>query len=170
MVDFNTIILQFAEQGEKTGWTYIEIPADIAQEMKPGNKKSFRVKGKLDEFEVRGMALMPMGEGNFIMALRREVCKSIHKHRGAMLRVRLEPDDDFKYIIPDDLQECLEYEPEGGEFFHSLAESHRGYFIKWIDSAKTEATRANRIASTVNAMVRRMDYGQMLRAQKKARE
>ncbi|WP_114941026.1 YdeI/OmpD-associated family protein [Mucilaginibacter endophyticus] len=170
MVDFNTIILQFAEQGEKTGWTYIEIPADIAQEMKPGNKKSFRVKGKLDEFEVSGMALMPMGEGNFIMALRREICKSIHKHRGAMLRVRLEPDDDFKYIIPDDLQECLEYEPEGGEFFHSLAESHRGYFIKWIDSAKTEATRANRIASTVNAMVRRMGYGQMLRAQKKARE
>jgi len=170
MVDFNTIILQFAEHGEKTGWTYIEIPADVAQEMKPGNKKSFRVKGKLDEFEVRGMALMPMGEGNFIMALRREICKAIRKHRGAMLRVRLEPDDDFKYIIPDDLLECLEYEPEGSAFFNSLAESHRGYFIKWIDSAKTEVTRANRIASTVNAMVRRMDYGQMLRAQKKARE
>jgi len=170
MVDFNTIILQFAEQGEKTGWTYIEIPADIAQEMKPGNKKSFRVKGKLDEYEVRGMALMPMGEGNFIMALRREICKAIHKHRGAMLRVRLEPDDDFKYIVPGDLLECFEYEPEGGEFFNSLTGSHRGYFIKWIESAKTEVTRANRIAQTVNAMVRRMDYGQMLRAQKKARE
>jgi hypothetical protein len=38
MVDFTTIILQFAEQGEKTGWTYIEIPADVAQEMKPGIK------------------------------------------------------------------------------------------------------------------------------------
>jgi hypothetical protein len=71
MVDFTTIILQFAEQGEKTGWTYIEIPADIAQEMKPGNKKSFRVRGKLDNLEVRGMALMPMGEGNFIMAMKK---------------------------------------------------------------------------------------------------
>ena len=170
MVDFNTIILQFAEQGEKTGWTYIEIPADVAQEMKPGNKKSFRVKGKLDELEVRGMALMPMGEGNFILALKREICKNLHKHRGAMLRVRLEPDDDFKFTIPADLEECLEYEPEGNDFFLSLAESHRGYFIKWIESAKTDATRANRIASTVNAMVRRMDYAQMLREQKKLRE
>jgi hypothetical protein len=171
MVDFNTIILQFGEQGEKTGWTYIEIPADIALQMKPSNRKSFRVKGKLDELPIAGMALMPIGEGNFIMALRRDICKELHKHRGAMLRVRLESDDDFKYIIPADLQECFEFEqPEAWEFFNSLAESHRGYFIKWIDSAKTEPTRANRIASTINAMVLRMDYGQMLREQKKARE
>ena len=70
MVEFTTIILQFAEQGEKTGWTYIEIPADIAQQLSPGNKKSFRVRGMLDGFAVAGMALMPMGEGNFIMALK----------------------------------------------------------------------------------------------------
>lgn len=170
MVDFTTIILQFAEQGEKTGWTYVEIPADIAQEMKPGNKKSFRVKGKLDNLDVRGMALMPMGEGNFIMALKKDVCKALHKRRGAMLRVQIEPDNDFKFAIPADLLECFEYEPEGEEFFNSLAESHRGYFVKWIDSAKTDATRANRIANTINAMVRRIDYGTMLRELKKARE
>jgi len=170
MIDFNTIILQFAEQGEKTGWTYIEIPADIAQEMKPGNKKSFRVKGKLDNLEVRGMALMPMGEGNFIMALKKEICKALHKSRGAMLKVQLEPDDDFKFPIPADLLECFEFEPEAEVFFNSLAESHRGYFTKWIDSAKTDATRANRIAATINAMVRRMDYGMMLRELKKLRE
>jgi hypothetical protein len=170
MIDFNTIILQFAEQGEKTGWTYIEIPADIAQEMKPGNKKSFRVMGKLDNLDVRGMALMPMGEGNFIMSLKREICKALHKGRGAMLRVQLQPDDDFKFTIPTDLVECFEFEPEAEVFFNSLAESHRGYFIKWIDSAKTDATRANRIAATINAMVRRMDYGMMLRELKRARE
>ena len=32
--------------GEKTGWSYIEIPAAIAQQLKPNYKKSFRVKGK----------------------------------------------------------------------------------------------------------------------------
>lgn len=170
MVEFDTIILQFGEQGEKTGWTYIEIPADVAQQMKPGNKKSFRVKGKLDALTVAGMALMPMGEGNFIMALKRDICKALHKHRGAILHVSLEPDADFKYVVPADLIECFEFEPEAGEFFHSLSESHRGYFIKWIDSAKTEQTRANRIAATINAMLRKMDYGKMLREQKKTRE
>src|ERR1700759_1048254 len=103
MVEFTAIILQFAEQGEKTGWSYIEIPADIAQQMKPGNKKSFRVRGMLDGLAVRGMALMPMGEGNFIMALKAEVRKGIHKNAGAMLQVRLEADKDFKVEMPADL-------------------------------------------------------------------
>jgi hypothetical protein len=164
MVEFTTIILQFNEQGEKTGWTYIEIPADIAQQMKPGNKKSFRVRGMLDAFPVQGMALMPMGEGNFIMALKAEVRKGIHKNAGAMLQVRLEEDKDFKVEMPADLQECFDFEPEAFEFYNSLAKSHREYFIKWIDSAKTNETRAKRIVNTVNAMLRKWSYNQMIRA------
>ena len=167
MVEFNAIILQFAEQGEKTGWTYIEIPADIAQQMKPGNKKSFRVRGMLDAFAVRGMALMPMGEGNFIMALKAEVRKSIHKQAGAMLQVRIEEDVDFKIEISDDLKECFDFEPEAFEFFNTLAKSHRDYFVKWIDSAKTNETRAKRIVNTVNAMLRHWDYGKMIREMRK---
>lgn len=167
MVEFTTMMLQFAEQGEKTGWTYIEIPADIAQQMKPGNKKSFRVKGMLDALPVRGMALMPMGEGNFIMALKAEVRKGIHKNAGAMLHVKLETDDDFKIEIPDDLQECFDFEPEALDFFNSLAKSHREYFIKWIDSAKTAETRAKRIVNTVNAMLRKWHYNVMMREMRK---
>ena len=167
MVEFTTVILQFAEQGEKTGWSYIEIPADIAQQMKPGNKKSFRVKGMLDAFPVNGMALMPMGEGNFIMALKAEVRKWIHKNAGAMLQIRLEADNDFKVEMPDDLQECFDFEPEAFEFFNSLPKSHREYFIKWIDSAKTNETRAKRIINTVNAMLRKWSYSQMIRAMRK---
>ncbi|MBB6112826.1 YdeI/OmpD-associated family protein [Mucilaginibacter lappiensis] len=170
MIDFTTIILQFAEQGEKTGWTYIEIPADLALQMKPGNKKSFRVKGKLDEMPIAGMALMPMGEGNFIIALKREICKGLRKHSGGMLRVQLEPDDDYKVEVPADLQECFDFEPEASEFFFTLTKGHRDYFIKWINSAKTETTRANRIANTIEAMLRHQGYPEMLRALKKARE
>jgi hypothetical protein len=167
MVEFTTIILQFNEQGEKTGWTYIEIPADIAQQMKPGNKKSFRVRGMLDAFPVQGMALMPMGEGNFIMALKAEVRKGIHKNAGAMLQIRLEEDKDFKVEMPADLQECFDFEPEAFEFYNSLAKSHREYFIKWIDSAKTNETRAKRIVNTVNAMLRKWSYSEMIRAMRK---
>ena len=167
MVEFTTMILQFAEQGEKTGWSYIEIPADMAQQMKPGNKKSFRVRGMLDALSIRGMALMPMGEGNFIMALKAEVRKGIHKNAGAMLQVKLEPDDDFKIEIPDDLQECFDFEPDAFEFFNSLAKSHREYFIKWIDSAKTNETRAKRIVNTMNAMLKKWSYNIMIREMRK---
>lgn len=169
MVRFNTIILQFAEQGEKTGWSYIEIPADIAQQLKPGNKKSFRVKGFLDSFPIRGIALMPMGEGNFIMALNAVIRKGIHKNKGAMLAVTIEPDDDFEIKMPADLQECFDDEPEAMKFFDKLPKSHRDYFIKWIDSAKTDATRVTRIANTVSAMCRKQRYNEMMRELKKNR-
>ena len=170
MIDFNTIILRYGEHGDKTGWTYVEIPAELAQQMKPGNKKSFRVRGKLDDFVVAGMALMPAGDGKFMLSLREEIRKGIRKSSGAILRIRLEEDVDYKVDTPDDLLECFAFEPEAGDFFDSLAPSHRGYFIKWITDAKTEQTRANRIANTINALVRRMDYGAMLREQKKLRE
>jgi len=167
MVEFNTLILQFAEQGEKTGWSYIEIPADIAQQLKPNNKKSFRVRGMLDGFAVNGMALMPMGKGNFIMALKAEVRKGIHKKAGAMLQVRLEEDLDYKVEVPDDLKECFDFEPEAWIFFNSLPKSHRDYFIKWIEGAKTNETRNKRIVNTVNAMLRKWPYNVMMREMKK---
>jgi hypothetical protein len=167
MVGFNTIILQFAGQGEKTGWTYIEIPADIAQQMKPGNKKSFRVRGMLDNLAVSGIAIMPMGEGNFIMALRAEVRKGIHKNAGAMLQVKLEEDIDYKVDIPEDLQECFNFEPDAVNFFYSLPKSHRNYFIKWINDAKTLETRNKRIVNTVNAMLRKWPYNVMVRKMRK---
>lgn len=167
MIEFNTIMLQFESQGEKTGWTYIEIPADIAQQLKPGNKKSFRVKGKLDGLTVAGMALMPMGAGNFILALKADVRKAIRKNAGAMLSVKLEEDKEYKVQVPNDLQECFDFEPDALTQFNSLPKSHRDYFIKWIESAKTNETRAKRIVNTINAMLRKWDYNTMIREMRK---
>jgi hypothetical protein len=167
MIDFNTLILQFGEQGEKTGWSYIEVPADLACQLLPNNKKSFRVKGMLDGFAFAGLALIPIGEGNFILPLKADIRKAIHKNAGAMLQVKLEYDKDFKVDIPDELQECFEFEPEAVEFFNSLPKSHRNYFIKWITDAKTSETRAKRIVNTVNAMLRKWTFNVMIREMRK---
>ena len=169
MVEYTTIILKFAEQGEKTGWTYIEVPADIAQQLKPGNKKSFRVKGTLDLFSFAGAALLPMGEGNFILPLNAELRRGIRKSEGAMLTVKLEEDKNFVLEPPPELIDCLTEEDDSLAYYNSLAPSHRDYFIKWINSAKTDETRAKRIAQTLNAMARRWDYGQMIRVNRQIR-
>lgn len=169
-IAFDTILLQFDEQGEKTGWTYIHIPADLAQELKPDNKKSFRVKGLLDSFPIKGVALMPMGEGTFIMAVNADMRRGIHKSKGAMIQVSLEVDHDYKVEIPEDLQECLDDEPEAIAFFNSLPKSHRDYFIKWINGAKTEQTRATRIANMLNAMIKKQPYNIMMRDLKEKRQ
>jgi hypothetical protein len=166
MISFNTTILQFGDQGEKTGWSYIEISADQAQELKPNTRTSFRVRGMLDSSAVSGMALMPMGDGNFIMALKADVRKRIHKNAGAMLQVSIEEDTDYKVEIPAELQEFFDFEPDASDFFFSLPKSHRDYFIKWIDQAKTAETRAKRIVNTANAALRKLKYNEMMRAMK----
>ncbi len=163
MVTFTTIILKLGQQGEKTGWTYIDIPADLAAQLKPDNKKSFRVRGTLDNLKIAGIAVMPMGGGSFILPLKADIRKGIRKNEGAMLQVSLEEDIDFKLEVPDDVNDCLTDDPEAFGYFNSLPESHRRYFVSWINSAKTEPTRAKRIAQTCHAMANHLDYGQMIR-------
>lgn len=149
--------------GEKTGWTYIRIPAALAQQLLPDNKKSFRVKGRLDDHSIQKMALIPMGEGDFIMALNAGVRKAIRKQKGAALRVELEAD---RAVIqpPKALMDCLADEPAALAYFKGLPKSHQNYFGNWIRAAKTEGTRARRIACVVTAMVRHLTFSDMLRA------
>jgi hypothetical protein len=162
MVEFTATILKFEEKGEKTGWSYIEIPADVAEALLPGNKKSFTVKGRLDLYKFKGKSLLPMGGGIFIMALDANVRKKIHKGKGAMLHVQLEVDS-TPFTVPPWMVECLEDEPIAKERFFKIPKSHQKYYIKWIDSAKTDQTRTKRIAQAVTSFVMGLDFGEMLR-------
>jgi hypothetical protein len=163
LVRFSTTILQFGEQGEKTGWTYITIPSAVAQQLKPGNKKSFRVKGKLDDYSIKGVALLPMGGGDFIMAINAALRKSIKKRKGAVLKVQLQADDD-PLLMDAELMECLADEPKAMAFFNTLNRSHRNYFSKWVGSAKTQTTKAKRIARVVTAFSKGQSFSEMLRS------
>ena len=165
MIAFTATIKQFGKQGEKTGWTYIEIPGDIANELIPGNKKSFRVKGKLDAFSMKAVALIPMGGGNFIMPLNASVRKNIHKKKGAMVEVKIEVDKEG-YKLNNDFVACLADEPKAQTYFNSLSQSHRNYFSKWIDAAKTEPTKIKRITMAVNALAKNWGYPEMIRNSK----
>ena len=168
MIKFTTIILKFDEQGEKTGWTYIGIPADISEQLKPNYKKSFRVKGKLDNFKIALVALIPMGNGNFIMPLNASMRKATGKRKGATITVTLEVDNEPLKLNKDFLA-CLDDEPAALKHFNSLAGSHRNYFSKWIDSAKTEQTKTKRIGMTVSALARKLGYPEMMREDKAKR-
>ena len=164
MITFTATILKFGEMGEKTGWHYIEVPADIAEKLNPADKKSFRVKGKLDNHPIKGASLIPMGGGTYILALNAAIRQGIRKTKGAMLKVQLAVDKPYE-LLPE-LLECLNDEPDAKAFFSSLPRSHQNYFSKWIESAKTEATRAKRIAMTVEAASKKWGYAQMIRASK----
>ncbi len=155
MITFHTTIHKFGKKGEKTGWTYIEINAAQAAKLKPNTKVSFRVKGTLDSYKIKQVALVPMGEGNFIMALNGAMRKGIGKKQGDKLTVSLEADDS-EFNFSEDFIACLHDDPAAYDFFQTLS-----------DSAKTSATKTKRIVMAITALAKKQGYPQMIRENKR---
>jgi len=165
MISFNTTLLRFDKKGEKTGWTFIEISATQAKKLKPGMKVSFRVKGTLDSHKISQVAMMPMGDGAFILPVNGKMRKAIGKKNGDKIKVVLEADDS-KVILSHDMMACLRDEPGALAAFKKLPGSHQKYFSRWVESAKTTPTKTKRIVMVVTAMARNLNFPEMLRAER----
>lgn len=163
MLQFTTTILKYGQNGEKSGWRYIEVPQQLAQKLKPGNKKAFRVKGRLDDCLFEDISLVPVGDGHFILPLKAALRKQLKKEEGATLRVQLEIDTK-EYKLPHDLLQCLADEPLALAYFNKLPPSHQKYYGRWIDEAKTEPTRIKRIATAINTLANGSHFGQAVKS------
>ena len=91
--------------------------------------------------------------------------KATRKKMGDTIQLELEADDSELPLSADFLT-CLADDPEAARYFNSLPKSHRQYYSKWIETAKTEPTKTKRIAIVVNGLARQMDFGAMLREQR----
>jgi hypothetical protein len=165
MIRFSTRIQKFDKKGEKTGWSYIEISHSQAQKLKPGCKVSFRVRGLLDQHKIEKTAILPMGDGSFILPVNGSMRKAINKEAGDNLTVALEADE-RPLTLSADFIKCLKDEPRAYDFFKSLPRGHQNYFSKWIDSAKTISTKTKRITMAVIALGSGQGFPEMMRANK----
>jgi len=165
MIKWTAEILQFGINGEKSGWTYIPIPAEFIEEIKPGMKKSFRVKGHLDHLPIKSLAILPIGGGDFILPLNSDLRKALKKRKGYTVAVEIEEDPD-EVKISGDLMECMEEEPTAKERFQSMPKSYQNYYSKWVESCKTPQTKALRIARVISSLNRGLSFAEMLREKK----
>ncbi len=161
MIKFTAVIKKFGSKGEKTGWTYIDIPAHLSAELKPQYKKAYRVRGKIEDHDFRWVSLVPMGEGDYILALNAKMRKGIKKKEGAMVTVLLEEDDEEKELN-ETLMDCLEDAPLAQQKFLAMPRSHQMYYSNWIESCKTDKTKAKRIMLVIQAMEQNMSFAEML--------
>lgn len=163
MIEFTTTIHKFDKKGEKTGWTYIGISASQANKVKPGYRVGYRVKGSLDNYKFEKVAIMPMGNGSFILPINARMRKAIGKKQGDKLRVRMEYDEK-RPKLSKDLLACLREDPDAMSFFKSLPGSHQLYFSKWIEGAKTSQTKTKRLVTCMTAFSKKLSYGEMMRS------
>jgi hypothetical protein len=163
MHSFTAIIQKSGSWGEKTGWTYVDIPQDILTRLKLKSKKEFRIKGFIDDVKLERQAVFPVGEGNYIITLNADLRKKLGKKTGAMVKLSIELDKRGA-AQSKELLDCLKDDPEAQAQFESMNMSHQNYFHNYILSAKTETTRTARVVNTLAAMHKKQNFGEMIRS------
>jgi hypothetical protein len=129
-------------QGMDAG--YILFPYDVKELY--GVQGQVKVKAVFDgTVEYRG-SLVKMGYPCHMLGLTKEIRQKLGKSFGDPVKVEIEKDTEIReVIVPDDLKILLDQHPEGKKFFDSLSYTDRKEYIRWIDTAQKEETRARRI-------------------------
>ncbi len=154
LVDREYLLEKFPGKG---GWIYTIIP-----EIAPDPHAPFgwvKVKGSIDGVEIRDYRLMPFytGSEQLFLSVKAEIRKKIKKGEGDTVHIVLYRDDD-PLEVPEDLLLCLADDSEALQFFNSLDGEQRHRYIRWIDSAKSDKTRVERMARTVTSLSRHMKF------------
>lgn len=134
----------------KGGWTYAYIPEILQDKHSPFGW--VRVRGTIDDFEIRHFKLMPMGNGKVFLPVNSEIRKKIKKQAGDYVRVTLY-EDNSPIEIPEELKLSFQIEPNILETFLSYTNDEQKAFIDWIYSAKTDNTKIDRIARTIDMIL-----------------
>ena len=130
-------------------WTYTIIP-----EIPPAKDTPFgwvKVKGTIDGFAISKYHLMPSGEGTLMLFVKAAIRKKIKKQAGDFVHIVLYPDNE-PMEVPEELLLCLQEDADAIRFFNSLTESEQHNYVKWIYAAKTEQTKVDRIAKTLDLL------------------
>ncbi|MEO6692396.1 MAG: YdeI/OmpD-associated family protein [Saprospiraceae bacterium] len=155
-----TTLLKFDQKGEKTGWTYILIKSELSNQLNPNIKKSYRINCTIDSLKDLEFSILPIGDGDFIIPIKKDLQVKLKKKVGDKVNIIISLNSNENQMDKDFI-EFLETEPKAKEFFKSLVGSHQRYFSKWIESAKTPITKANRIAKVVEALSKRRGFNEI---------
>jgi hypothetical protein len=132
------------------GGAFVSIPFDVEQTF---GRKRVPVNATIDGEPYRG-TLVRMGSDCHMLLIRKDIREKIGKTFGDDVSVTVEEDSEPRVIAaPDDLAAALAKSPKAAEFFDELSYTHRKEYVQWIEEAKREETRRNRIAKTIEMLL-----------------
>ena len=131
------------------GGAFVDVPFDVEQVF--GNKRP-KIKADIGGVPYRGL-LVRMGSESHMLLILKSIREQIGKTFGDIVKVTVELDTEPRVIeIPKDLLKELKKDKEAKAFFEKLSFTHRREYVNWIESAKKEETRANRITKTIEML------------------
>jgi hypothetical protein len=131
------------------GGAFVEVPFDVEKEF--GAKKP-RVRALIDGVPYRGL-LTRMGSEHHLLIILKGIREQIGKTFGDEITITVEPDTEPRVLeIPADLTKALQKDEEARAFFDKLSYTHQKEYVTWINGAKKEETRQNRLTRTVEML------------------
>ena len=131
------------------GGAFVDVPFDVEKEF--GSKKP-KVKALIEGVPYRGL-LVRMGTECHMLIILKGIREQIGKTFGDEITVTVEPDTEPRLIeIPAELKKAFRGEKEAKAFFDKLSYTHQKEYVNWINEAKKEETRQNRIVKTVEML------------------
>ena len=131
------------------GGAFVEVPFDVEKEF--GSKRP-KVKAMIEGVPYRGI-LTRMGTEHHLLIILKEIREKIGKTFGDEVTVTVEPDAEPRVIeVPAELKKAFRIEKEAKAFFEELSYTHRREYVMWINEAKREETRKNRIVKAIEML------------------
>ena len=138
------------------GGAFVEVPFDVEKTF--GSKRP-KIKAMIDGVPYRGI-LTRMGTDCHILGIRKDIREQIGRTFGDEITITIEPDTEPRVVeIPMDLEKAFRLEKEAKALFQKLSYTHQKEYVTWIDEAKKEETRRNRIAKTIEILKERRKTG-----------
>jgi Bacteriocin-protection, YdeI or OmpD-Associated/Domain of unknown function (DUF1905) len=131
------------------GGAFVEVPFDVEAAF---DTKRPKVKAMIEGIPYRGI-LTRMGTECHILGIRKEIREQIGKTFGDEVTVSVEPDTEPRVVeVPAELKKAFRTEKEAKAFFEKLSYTHQREYVTWINEAKRDETRHNRIAKTIEML------------------
>ena len=131
------------------GGAFVEIPFDVEQEF--GSKRP-KIRAMIEGVPYRGI-LTRMGSEYHMLIILKGIREQIGKTFGDQIEITVEPDSEPRQIeIPKDLMKEFKKDKDAKAFFDKLSYTHRREYVNWINEAKKEETRQNRIVKTIEML------------------
>ena len=118
------------------------------------NKKGqVKIKALIDSENYRG-SLVNMGMGCHVLGITQEIRKKINKSFGDSVEIVIEEDTEARnVIVPNELKKEFSKSKKAEQFFNSLSYSNRKEYVRWIEEAKKEETKLNRLKMTIEKLL-----------------
>jgi bifunctional DNA-binding transcriptional regulator/antitoxin component of YhaV-PrlF toxin-antitoxin module len=124
-------------------------PFDVEKEF--GSKGRVPVKARFDGVPYTG-SMVKYGKPQHMLPILKEIREQIGKAPGDMVEVEIRKDGDERTVeVPPELASLLKKEKLLA-VFEKLSYTHRKEYCRWINEAKREETRQNRVTKAVELL------------------